>query len=134
MPSLRSSISLADTKRLQRLQTPRNPVYSTAEDIFDTEYNSSVQTIVNQSDELAETGKFDNTDAESWQGLSNSEFEDLDYVLSRATSIAIPALKRKQLINRPKLFKQAQPTTQRFKVRKSHQRRLSPIPMKTSIL
>jgi hypothetical protein len=37
----------------------------------------------------------------------------------------IPALKRKQLINRPKLFKQAQPTTQRFKVRKIHQRRLS---------
>ena len=88
MPSLRSGTSLADTKRLRRPQTPRNPAYSTAVDVFDDEHNSSVQTNVNQSVELAETGRSDNTDAESWQGLSNSEFEDLDHVLSRATSIA----------------------------------------------
>lgn len=85
MPSLRSNISLADTKRLQRLQTPRNPVYSTTKNVFDAKYNSIVQTIVNQSHELTKTST---SDAKSQQGLSGSEFEDLDYVLSRATSIA----------------------------------------------
>jgi hypothetical protein len=60
-----------------------------AEDIFDTEHDGSIQTIVNQSDRLAETGISDNTDTESWQGLSNSEFKDLDHV-SRATSLCCP--------------------------------------------
>jgi hypothetical protein len=85
MPSLRSGTSLADTKRLRRPQTPRNPACSTTEDVFDAEHDGVVQTIVNQPDELTETGI---SDAESWQGLSNSEFEDLDHVLFRATSIA----------------------------------------------
>jgi hypothetical protein len=83
--------SLTETNKLQRLQkhhTPGDLADSTAVDVFDAERDGGVQTIVNQSDELAETGLSDNTDAESWQGLSDSEFEDLDRVLSRATSIA----------------------------------------------
>jgi hypothetical protein len=43
-----------------------------------------------------------------------------------------PPPKRKQLINRPKPFMQVWPMTQRFKVRKGHQRQLSLISMKTS--
>jgi hypothetical protein len=81
-------MSLADTEMLRRPQAPRNPADSTAGDVFDAERDGDVQTIVNQSDELTESSTSDDTDAESLQGLSNSEFEDLDHVLSRATSIA----------------------------------------------
>jgi hypothetical protein len=57
-------------------------------DVFDAERDDGVQAIVNQPDEHMETGISDDTDGESWQGLSNSEFDDLDHVLSRVTTIA----------------------------------------------
>src|SRR2546430_1821553 len=93
MPSPRRGLkrSLTATNKLRRPQeshTSGDLADSTAVDVFDAERDGGVETIVNQSDELAETGTSDDTDAESWQGLSNSEFEDLDHVLSRATSIA----------------------------------------------
>ena len=88
----RSKTSPAGTRKLRRprkIQTPRKLAGSAAIDVYDLELDDDTYTISNQSNEFIEAGVPNDTDAKSWQGLSNSEFKDLGHV-SRATSLCCP--------------------------------------------
>src|SRR5277367_4607248 len=94
MPSLKSRLgtSLADTKKLRRPQkiqtprkTPRNLANSAAVGVDDIESDDDIHSIVSQSTKLREVGV---SDDEGWQGLPDSDFEDLDDILSKAEKIS----------------------------------------------
>ena len=93
MPSLkRLGTSLADRKKLrrpQKIQTPRKPprnlVDSAAVGVDDIESGDDIRTIVSHSAKLRKAAV---SDDEGWQGLPDSDFEDLDDILSKAEKIS----------------------------------------------